>query len=506
MFVKAIQVGITDLQGKDFNGHTLHLCLQKHDIQSFHLVRRKTSTDRLSMEVSQEPFVEGNGIYDNTVKEYLHNSGSDIFLYSLLFNRCYLEADVVHFNLYANNYLSVEHLPILSHLKPTLISVHDLSILDAKVLNYPDHDHEDQLSEDDNHVARQQHECLNLKAKKLYLRNSKFEVIVSSDWIRERIVASGLLTEHKIHVIPYGLNLSLFKPSLDNKLRETLGVPYGNSVIALDSSADVKHCFGYAKQTLGLLRQTNKNITLLSFNGQGSLTEFANDFQVIELGVVNDEKHLAKVLATADIVLNTELYDTTGISALQAMACGTPVVCFKDTITDELTEASKVGLAAEKSNIYQLKQIIDDLLANDQKLQALATASRALAESRYNKKDYEKNIIELYKTTLAKHQFDSRAQFVIDQQKLLVGNHDRSNQGGGATPHSLRHGEPSMGGKFVSDHEMHRVEHLERQLEEIKSSRTFRLGQRVANNNMMRLAYFYMLRPVYRLFTRISNF
>ena len=94
------------------------------------------------------------------------------------------------------------------------------------------------------------------------------------------------------------------------------------------------------------------------------------------LGHIGDRRHLAALLADADAVICPGPRETFGLAALEALACGTPVVSVEAGAVPELLEPG-AGLAC-RTDPVALADGLATMLAGDRKGQR--RAARAIAE------------------------------------------------------------------------------------------------------------------------------
>jgi N-acetyl-alpha-D-glucosaminyl L-malate synthase BshA len=97
---------------------------------------------------------------------------------------------------------------------------------------------------------------------------------------------------------------------------------------------------------------------------------------------------LADLLSVADVFLMPSQSESFGLSALEAMACGIPVVSSSVGGLPELIVHNEVGFIAEIGDIDRMAKYTVDLLTNEKKYNAFAKNARLRAE-----KYFDKNLI-----------------------------------------------------------------------------------------------------------------
>ena len=126
---------------------------------------------------------------------------------------------------------------------------------------------------------------------------------------------------------PLGVDLDLFCPELrSGSLRRRFAA---RTLLGLFSRLSPEKCPEFALEVLREHRRFDPSVHLI-VGGDGPLRprmeEAARGLPVTFLGYVSDRRELATVLASMDVVLAPGPIETFGLAALEALACGTPVV------------------------------------------------------------------------------------------------------------------------------------------------------------------------------------
>jgi D-inositol-3-phosphate glycosyltransferase len=93
---------------------------------------------------------------------------------------------------------------------------------------------------------------------------------------------------------------------------------------------------------------------------------------------------LAALLRSADLVVSTAAYDPLGVAALQAMACGAPVVACAAGAEQDAVVDMTTGVHAAPGQPAELARHIRRLLASPVRLEAYGIAAADRAQSRYS--------------------------------------------------------------------------------------------------------------------------
>jgi len=124
-----------------------------------------------------------------------------------------------------------------------------------------------------------------------------------------------------------------------------------------------------------------------------------------ELGLNEHVKFLGKqtvivdLLSAADVFLLPSQSESFGLSALEAMSCGVPVVASNIGGIPEVVIHGESGYVAELGDITRMAKYVKELLTNEKKWNLFSKNSRNIAEEKFNYKkiipQYEKMYEEL---------------------------------------------------------------------------------------------------------------
>jgi len=166
---------------------------------------------------------------------------------------------------------------------------------------------------------------------------------------------SPLFTKASIIKIPFGIDLSIYKPIISIEVKHFFKIPEENFVILFRSTNNEFKGLKYIKEVLRKLIG-KKNITIITLEERGLLNEFSNFFQLIELGWVDDEIYLNKIFNACDVFLMPSLAEAFGMMALEAMACKKVVVVFDGTSLSNVIFANNgcgISVAPNSQALYK---------------------------------------------------------------------------------------------------------------------------------------------------------
>ena len=159
-------------------------------------------------------------------------------------------------------------------------------------------------------------------------RDAGARMVANSYWLAELAGRSRIAQAcGGVRVIPPGIDTTVFKPQDKALCRRQLGLPADAFVVATGGASlkDTNKNVSWLLEQLSLLPDLGTVIVMAL--GEGTVP-VPNGLNVHFLGYVRDRCELARLLAAADIFVSASLVETYGLTLVEAMACGTPVVAF----------------------------------------------------------------------------------------------------------------------------------------------------------------------------------
>jgi 1,2-diacylglycerol 3-alpha-glucosyltransferase len=164
---------------------------------------------------------------------------------------------------------------------------------------------------------------------KFYLKHSD-AIIAPSNVIKNILIDHGLKKE--IHVIPTGVDVNRFNPSINGEpIRKLLGVKDEYLVLYIGRIVKEKNLDVLIKSVPKVLKSLPNCKFIVA--GVGPAKEHYENMIIennlkdkfILRGYIEEEK-LASYYAASDVFVFPSKFETQGLTALEAMACGKPVV------------------------------------------------------------------------------------------------------------------------------------------------------------------------------------
>jgi len=394
--VKNLQISSYDLIGNKFNGHDLHLYLRDKEIDSEQLVLYKDSKD---------------------VNTHVFNFNEGSNTKNLLRERIFIDTGLVHLHL-VHNIMDLNYLPMISRLKPTIITLHDPFFFAGHCVHHFDCDKWQTICEDCPYLKEPfaldtDYSALNFGLKKAAIQNSKITAIVSSDWMMDKYQKSPIWKDKKIYKVPFGINQEIFKPMKNDEARAALNISKDDFVIFFRSEDNSFKGLDVIKRALDNI-STKKNITILTVGQKNNLNEYKNKYNIIEFGWIKEDRKLVNLYTACDIFLMPSKQESFGLMAIEAMSCGKTVLAIDadgSAISNTINSPEAGVAVVEKEYTRTLEKFINDseLLIKHNKL------CLDYATKNHSKEKYISRMIDIYKETMDSFKIDDEAEIILEQ-------------------------------------------------------------------------------------------
>lgn len=301
-----------------------------------------------------------------------------------------LKPNIISLHWIGNGYLKIETLARFN--LPLVWTLHDFWVFTGGCHYPPQCDRYTEKCGKCNYLSSQSERDL---SRWVWQRKAKtypqlnLTLIAPSQWLAAAARRSSLCRHLPIEVIPHGLNTDIYQPVEQHIARKLLNLPQNKYFIlfAADSGSffDPRKgldllCLALQKLPQGVL---DKPLELL-FLGVNSAPKVADiGCQGRYLGKFHDDLSLALVYSAADVTVVSSVQEAFGQTASESLACGTPVVAFKDTGVTEIVEHMKDGYLARPFAAEDLAAGIKWILEDGDRYQKLRRAARCSALQKF---------------------------------------------------------------------------------------------------------------------------
>lgn len=203
-----------------------------------------------------------------------------------------------------------------------------------------------------------------------------------SEWLAKETAEHFAIAKPSVKVIPNFVDLDRFRPADATATRACLA-PEGQRIITHASNfRPVKRIEDVVK-AFAVLRKSIPAV--LALVGDGPDLPAAENL-ARELGVFGDLRmlgqleHIEPILQASDLFLLPSRAESFGLAALEAMACGCPVLGYRAGGLPEVVIDGKTGILCEEGKDVCLGSVAATLLQDQPRYEAMRKAARVQAE------------------------------------------------------------------------------------------------------------------------------
>lgn len=214
-------------------------------------------------------------------------------------------------------------------------------------------------------------------------KTGRLRIVTPSRWLAEEARKSSLLSEIRVDVIPYGLDLDVFTPRDKAYSRDLLGIPQDARVVFFlaDVVDNRRKGFSFLLEALPHCAKRVEKLLLVSLGQQPPQTDGGMPW--LHLGSIHDDRLLSAVYSAADLFVLPSLQDNLANTVLEAMACGVPVVSFDAGGTPDMVRPGITGQLVPAFEVPVLASTIVELLNAPDVLKTMSAHCRRVALEDY---------------------------------------------------------------------------------------------------------------------------
>jgi glycosyltransferase involved in cell wall biosynthesis len=137
-----------------------------------------------------------------------------------------------------------------------------------------------------------------------------------------------------------------------------------------------------------------EDVTLLSIGGKRP--DINTSHPHFHLGTINSNLLLSIFYSLADIFVIPSRQEAFGQTALESMACGTPVVGFDTGGIPDMIQPGKTGWLAEVGDTQSLQEAIEQALQSSEDRERMGEECRKVVLEEYTLEHQAQDYLELY--------------------------------------------------------------------------------------------------------------
>ena len=237
-------------------------------------------------------------------------------------------------------------------------------------------------------------------------RTKTFHVVAVSEWLADQARRSRLFAESEIEIILPGVDTSRFRPHDRDVARMILGVPRDRPIVGFVAInlASSRKGSGHLSEALAILRRDLPAdalppalVRVGAVPRQDRPAE--GTLETIDLGSLSDDLSLALAYSACDVIAVPSVQEAFGRVAIEALACGTPVVAFRGTGVADAVNHGRTGYLAEFGSAVDLARGLRMFL-EDRENELIRTVTREAAVERFSTTEQASRYATLYERLL----------------------------------------------------------------------------------------------------------
>lgn len=236
------------------------------------------------------------------------------------------------------------------------------------------------------------------------LRQAKKIFVSSLDYVSDSSI-QGLIQrqDSRLQELPFGVDLSIFQPGPAERAR--FGLPEQGTVFLMVGGLDRAHLFKGVPVALRALAALNEPTACLALRGDGDLKP---EFEALakELNISSqvrflprcETKDLPRLYRSADALLfpSTSRSEAFGLVAVEAQACGTPVIASDLPGVRSVVVDGKTGWLVPPGDAEVLARRMRDVVNGVPSQLDFSTQGVARVAERYDQEQHLDQLIETY--------------------------------------------------------------------------------------------------------------
>jgi len=229
-----------------------------------------------------------------------------------------------------------------------------------------------------------------------------------SEWLADCARQSALFAGQRIQVIANAVDITVYRPVEKAIARNLLNLPSERKLVlfgALSPTADARKGFSYLRKAFHQLAEHSQNhqIEAVIFGADKPAIDLDLKLPTTFLGRLHDDTMLALAYSAADVMVVPSLQEAFGKTAIEAMACGTPVVAFDATGLKDSVVHQHNGYVATCFDSADLAAGINWVLNDRERWEKLSSNARQTVEDKFTFAHQAQQYKRLYSQLLTVH-------------------------------------------------------------------------------------------------------
>ena len=249
------------------------------------------------------------------------------------------------------------------------------------------------------------------RVKQDAFRGKNLHIVAVGKELEQQARNAALLKDAvSFQTIHCGLETDVWKPQEKLSARESFQLPSDAVVIGFGATNVQNHRKGLRELSAALAQlKTQRRVIGLVF-GDGQIpNECQERIELRNIGFVSQQADLTRMYSAIDFFAMPSLEEAFGMTGLEAMACGAPVVAFGAGGIRDYVRPGVTGLLADVGNVQQLARQTDWMIEHESERSAMGKKAREMVVAEFDFSCQAAEYIHVYERALARWSGDSKA-------------------------------------------------------------------------------------------------
>jgi glycosyltransferase involved in cell wall biosynthesis len=222
--------------------------------------------------------------------------------------------------------------------------------------------------------------------------------------VADEVKQSPIFSRFAVTVIPYGINTNEFAPRNRANARDLLGIP-SEARVVLFIAEDVSNRRKGFSLLLAALEKCAPRIPNLMLLSMGrNAPDIKINLPYMHQGFSDNSRFLSIVYSAADVYATCALQEGFGLTTLEAMACGTPVIAFGVGGARDMIRNGTNGFAVEEGDVDAFAESTCAILNDNLLRQRMSEKAREVVIEEYPTELQARRYAELYSELIRNNQ------------------------------------------------------------------------------------------------------
>lgn len=255
-------------------------------------------------------------------------------------------------------------------------------------------------------AIRKDNTAQNWKTKRAIYQDCQLYLATPSQWLMDKVQRSMLAPAvRQARVIPYGIDLSIFRPGSQAAARQRLGLPALARVVVFVATHARQNAYkDYQTIEAAAVKLSREwrgpPLFTIALGASGNARRLGN-MELRYAPFENDPGAVASYYQASDVYVHAAKADTFPNVVLEAMACGTPVVATAIGGIPEQVVEGETGLLTPPADADAMAAALERILGDDNLRAAMAQRAVERARRHYDLARQTDDYLDFYGTAIA---------------------------------------------------------------------------------------------------------